>query len=92
VVVLHENHKIYYSSKKTEYKPFLLPATEGDIRHSVKEYFRKEFELEVSVRPVHRKYFENDRPFVECNAQVQKGEVEFPEYRKENWLFVTSLR
>lgn len=81
-IVLHENHKTYYSSSETEYQAFTLPPTEGDIRHYVQEYFRVNYGLELSVRPVHDKFFENDRPFVVCNAQVQKGEVLFPAYEK----------
>lgn len=71
-VILHENHRIYYSSKEDKYQTFLLPPTEEDIRHFVQSYFRDRYSLEVSVRPVHDKYFEDDRPFVACNAQVQK--------------------
>lgn len=84
IVVLHENHRIYYSSETTGYKAFILPPTEGDIRHSVQEYFRTTYSLELSVRPVHEKYFEDDKPFVVCNAQVQQGEVRFSKYQKEN--------
>ncbi len=84
VVVLHENHKIYYSSEEKEYRPFILPPTEDNIRHFVQAYFREKYSLELSVRPVHDKYFENDAPFVTCNAQVQKGHPNFPQYKKEN--------
>lgn len=72
IVVLHENHRIYYSSTEGEYQSFLLPPTENDIRHAIQDFFRSKFNLELSVRPIHDKYFENDRPFVVCNAQVQK--------------------
>lgn len=82
-VVLHENHKTYYSSRDAEYQPFELPPTEGDIRHHVQEYFRSRYGLELSVRPVHDKFFENDRPFVVCNAQVQSGEIVFGAYNKD---------
>lgn len=86
VVILHENHRKYYSSKRGSYSPFLLPATEGDIRHAVQEYFRENYGLEVSVRPVHTRYFRDDMPFVECRAQVQSGKVIFEEYTKENLI------
>lgn len=72
VVVLHENHKTYFSSSENSYEPFLLPPTENDIRHSVQNYFREKYELELSVRPVHDKYFQDNKPFVVCNAQIQK--------------------
>lgn len=72
IVVLHENHKIYYSSLDSKYESFILPPTEDDIRHSVQDYFREKYSLELSVRPVHDKYFADDKPFVICNAQIQK--------------------
>ena len=87
-VILHENHRIYYSSTEWEYQSFTLHATEGDIRQAVQEYFHTKYRLELSVRPIHDKYFENDKPFVACNAQVQKGNPNFPQYKKENGFFV----
>lgn len=42
-VVLHENHRIYYSSETGEYRPFTLPPTEGDIRHSIQSHFRDKY-------------------------------------------------
>lgn len=83
VVTLHENHRIYYSSSNIEYKPFLLPPTEDDPRHFIQEYFRTRHSLELSVRPINRKFFENDAPFVSCNAQIQKGNPIFDTYRRE---------
>jgi hypothetical protein len=79
-VILHENHHIYYSSENNIYQPFLLPSTENDIRHFVQEYFRTHYNLEISVRPIHDKYFENDQPFITCNAQIQKGLPLFKKY------------
>lgn len=57
---------------------------EDDIRHFVQAYFRNAYHLEISVRPVHDKFFENDQPFIVCNAQIQQGIPQFREYRKEN--------
>lgn len=87
-VILHENHKVYYSSLECEYESFILPPTEENIRHHVQEYFRTQYNLELSVRPLHDKYFEDDRPFVVCNAQIQKGQALFAKYRKENGFFI----
>lgn len=89
IVTLHKDHRIYYSSNNTEYKPFLLPPTEGDVRHSVQDFFRTQHHLEASVRPIDKRFFEDDMPFVHCNAQVQKGKIPFEEYKKEkSWNFV----
>jgi len=82
--VLHKDHKVYYSSDGKEYQPFMLSPTEDDIRHFVQSYFREKYHLELSVRPVHDKYFEDNEPFIVCNAQIQKGQISFNEYRKEN--------
>lgn len=88
IVILHKDHKVYYSSNVTEYKPFILPPTEENIRHFIQSHFRDQYRLELSVRPIHDKYFENDQPFIVCNAQIQKGEPSFIGYRKENGFFV----
>lgn len=84
IVVLHENHKIYYSENRDSYEPLTLPPTENNVRHTVQKYFREKYSLEVSVRPVHEKYFKNDAPFMVCNAQIQSGKTDFFRYRKEN--------
>ncbi|MDD2917007.1 MAG: hypothetical protein PHH70_04150 [Candidatus Gracilibacteria bacterium] len=84
LVTLHQNHTLYYSSDTKVYLPFLLPPTEGDIRHSVQSYFRGQYGLEVSVRPPHAKYFQDDQPFVACNAQIQNGNNIFPVYPKND--------
>jgi A/G-specific adenine glycosylase len=87
-VVLHENHKIYYSSAENEYEPFTLPPTEENIRHFVQEYFRTRHWLELSVRPVHSKLFKNDIPYVVCNAQIQAWKAPFREYKKKSGIFI----
>ena len=57
IAILHENHKIYFSENSTEYTPFILPPSENrDTRNFVKEFFRKHYALEVSVRPIHKKW------------------------------------
>lgn len=81
-VILHENHRKYYSSSRAEYAPFHLPPTQDDIRKYVQEYFRANHGLELSVRPVHRKEYRNDIPYVTMNAQVQAGAPDFPSYGK----------
>lgn len=43
IVILHENHKTYYSSAKGKYEPFTLPPTEDDTRHFVQGYFREKY-------------------------------------------------
>lgn len=58
LVILHENHKKYFSPNAEEYYPFLLPPAENrNIREGVKDFFRKKYGLEISVRPTHKKWF-----------------------------------
>ena len=85
VVILHRDHRVYYSSLVDAYAPFLLPPTESDIRQTVQAYFRARFTLELSVRPIHAKYYdEKNTPIIACYAQVQKGVVWFREYEKSD--------
>ena len=82
-VILHKNHVVYYSSRVEKYEPFFLPPTEDDIRKYVQNYFRTEHNLEVSIRPPHKKEYRNDIPFVSMYAQVQMGEVRFGAFQIE---------
>lgn len=79
-VMLHKDHKIYYSSSKDIYSPFLFSPTQGDIRKYVQEIYRTQYALEVSVRPVHLKEYRNDIPFVRMYAQIQTGIPSFTTY------------
>lgn len=79
-VILHKEHKVYYSSSKDEYSPFLLPPTQGDIRKYVQEIFRDRYGFEVSVRPIHLKEYRNDIPVVRMYAQIQTGIPSFTTY------------
>ena len=76
-VILHQNHKLYYSSSKESYAPFLLPPTQTDIRKYIQETFRNQYRLELSVRPVHLKEYRSDIPFVSVYAQIQTGIPQF---------------
>ncbi len=79
-VILHQNHSIYYSSSGLKYLPFFLPPTQDDIRKYVQGYFRDTYSLEVSVRPVHKKEYRNDIPFITMYAQIQMGTPSFTTY------------
>lgn len=55
-VTLHKDHKIYYSEYKDRYIPFFLPPSlTRDTRKFVQDFFREKYNLELSVRPVHKK-------------------------------------
>lgn len=74
VVILHQDHKLYFSEKWSEsYSPFFLPpALHRDIRQYVQEQFRERYSVELSVRPIHRKWLSDEGiPHVMMNAQIQ---------------------
>jgi hypothetical protein len=70
----------------SEYIPFILPPTlSRDIRGGVQRYFLDTYNLEVSVRPIHKKWFtESWIPYVVVNAQIQTGVYNFIELRKKD--------
>lgn len=50
VVVLHENHKKFFSQNKKQYKPFTM-ASGISSREQIKKYFLEKYSLRLSVRP-----------------------------------------
>lgn len=97
IVILHENHKIYYSPLKlhSSYSPCILPpALTRDTRQYVQGYFRARYRLELSVRPVHKKWISKEgQPYIAVNAQIQVGDASaFEKYEKsEAKLILDSL-
>ena len=91
IVVLHQDHKIYYSLTGDTYSPFILnPSLSRDTRKYVQDYFREHYGLELSVRPAHKKWISKDgKPYIAVNAQIQTGDPsQFREYsKKEKELF-----
>jgi A/G-specific adenine glycosylase len=117
IVVLHKEHKIYYSppisvipglsrnpDKKEripsehrflhtqewqeQYVPFILPPPlHRETRGYVQEHFRSNYNLELSVRPIQKKWMSEDgKPYVIVNAQVQTWRVHFLEFSKKEYL------
>ncbi len=86
VVILHENHVKYFSQNSENFEPFILsPSESRDTREYVKNFFREHFQLEVSVRPVHKKWFsQKEEPFVAVNVQIQTGKHHFTEFSKSS--------
>ena len=84
VVILHKDHRIYYSSKNDSYTPFILPpALTRDTRSYVQSHFRERYGLEISVRPIHEKWISEDGiPYIAVNAQIQAGVYIFKEYSR----------
>lgn len=86
-VILHENHRVYFSlPQNKEYTPFILePALQSDIRKYVQDFFRETYHLELSVRPVSKKWISlSGEPFIMVNAQIQTGDnSDFSSFGKE---------
>ena len=81
IIILHKNHKIYFSEDLDNYKPFHLWTSELNSREFAKQYFLDKYNLNISVRPPHKKDFQNWKPYLVCYAQIQKGESEFGEFK-----------
>lgn len=82
VVILHDKHRIYYSSLRTKYAPFTLPAGYNS-RAGIKAYFEKRYGLTLSVRPPHDKRMEHGQPRIFVNAQILLGTPKFRTYPPE---------
>lgn len=82
VVILHDKHRVYYSSRWTKYVPFVLPAG-YNTRAGIKAYFEKHYGLTLSVRPPHAQRTEKGRARIFVNAQVLLGTPKFRIYPPE---------
>lgn len=73
MVILHKEHKIYYNNSQNEFQPFILPPPlHRDTRSYVQGHFRSQYKLELSVRPIQKKWMSEDgKPYVLLNAQIQ---------------------
>lgn len=85
IVILHQDHKVYYSLSNEEYSPFVLPPSlHRDTRKYVQDYFRDTYSIELSVRPVHKKWITEDgKPYIAVNAQIQAGTSDFNTFSKK---------
>ncbi|MCX6736024.1 MAG: hypothetical protein NTZ13_02980 [Candidatus Parcubacteria bacterium] len=68
IVVLHENHKKYFSENKEKYEPFVMPKGVFS-REQIKQHFLEKFGLRISVRPPGKDGF--------TNAQILSGKHQF---------------
>jgi A/G-specific adenine glycosylase len=73
IVLLHENHKIYFSENKKKYDPFTMPK-DVKTREHIKKYFLEKYGLRVSVRP------SNEKGII--NAQILSGVHRFKIFDK----------
>ncbi len=73
IIVLHENHKKYFSENKEKYEPFVMPVG-VKTREAIKKHFLEKYGLRISVRPPDKDGF--------VNAQVLSGKYQFTCFSK----------
>ncbi len=73
---LHNEHKEYYSSNIEQFEVFRL-SKEYNTRKRIKEYFKRNYNLELAERPPHRKVFLEGIPTLFMNAQILLGKHQF---------------
>lgn len=75
-LILHEDHKKYFSEGAKEYKPFLLPKNVRS-RSEIKDHFLRKYGLRVSVRPPNKEGV--------VNAQILSGRHAFAIFDKKSY-------
>lgn len=81
VVILHRNHREYFSSVKSRYSPFIVPDKKNS-RLGIKQYFKKKYNLDVSVRPPHKRGIYQRKPAIFVYAQILLGVHSFCSFEK----------
>ncbi len=81
VLILHREHREYFSSKTDRYEPFLL-SEPLNTRARIKAFFAREYGFELAIRPPHAKGYIDEKPTLFMNAQVLIGSHAFPSYEK----------
>lgn len=80
IVFIHEEHKEYYSAHPDSLEPFKLWKSKEDHRHFIKNYFKNNFDLSLSVRPAYKKISLPKWDYFFYHAQIQTWSHEF-------WIF-----
>lgn len=79
-LVLHKNHKEYYSESARGFEPFILPKGVR-TREEIKKYFQDRYGLDLAVRPPHR----TDGERIVVNAQILLGYHDFEVYARDEF-------
>lgn len=79
VLVLHQQHRIYYSACSDRYQAFLLPAPLNS-REKIQRYFLQKYALQLSVRPPYDKRYWQGKPTIFVRAQVLIGKIPFTSF------------
>ncbi|NCU41784.1 MAG: A/G-specific adenine glycosylase [Candidatus Moranbacteria bacterium] len=75
-LILHENHKKYFSSSKRGFKPFVFPSSLSS-RQEMKQFFYEKYGIILSIRPPKMKLYIQEKPTLIVYAQILSGEHNF---------------
>lgn len=81
VIFIHKEHKTYYSKNPDILEPWQLKNAPTEHRHFIQEYFEKNYNLELSVRPSYKQVVWETNIFF-YHAQIQAGTHDFWEFSK----------
>ena len=81
IIFIHKDHKVYYSENPDRLEPWILKNVPREHRHFIQEYFEKNYNLELSVRPAYKQIKWEPNLFF-YHAQVQTGTHDFWEFSK----------
>lgn len=88
ILLLHQNHQVYFSENSKEYQPFYLPVTVNS-RPEIKKYFEEKYDLQVAIRPPFQKQNVDGVMTQLVRAQILLGDHLFGAYSKAEataWL------
>ncbi len=86
IVILHENHEIYFSGNPDNFEPFSFEPSNLDHRHHIQDIFKNKYSLELSVRPAYKKIASPKWNYFFYHAQIQSGQHYFWEFTKTDKL------
>lgn len=86
LVFIHKDHKEYYSGNPDRFEAFQLWKTWDDHRTFIKNHFKKNFNLSLSVRPPYKKIASNKWNYFFYHAQIQAWDHEFGIFSKKEKL------
>lgn len=86
VVILHENHEVYFSANPDSFIAFEFEAFPWDHRHHIQDIFSKKYNLTLSVRPPYKKITSAAWNYFFYHAQIQSGQHDFWEFSQSEKL------
>lgn len=82
---LHKDHALYYSLQPDQFAVFKLDAAHQSRAH-IKLFFKERYDLDLAVRPPHKKILVHGKPTLFVNAQILLGKPTFATFSKAEVL------